>query len=84
MVCPNDFERDSVPLEVVPCTRSLSKVYGMYGGDINGTTLTVGFEAMTALKRDGTALIPASLVNVLKGIPTISVIIHARANCSWA
>jgi len=39
----------------------------MYGGDIDGTTSTVGLEAMTALKRDGTALIPASLVNVLKG-----------------
>ena len=39
----------------------------MYGDDIDGTTLTVGFEAMTALKRDGSALIPASLVNVLKG-----------------
>ena len=39
----------------------------MYGDDIDGTTLTVGFEAMTALKRDGTILIPASLVNVLKG-----------------
>ena len=39
----------------------------MYGGDIDGTTSTVGFEAMTALKRDGSALIPASLVNVLKG-----------------
>ena len=39
----------------------------MYGGDIDGTTSTVGFEAMTALKRDGTSLIPASLVNVQKG-----------------
>ena len=29
----------------------------MYGGNINGTTLTVGFEAMTALKRDGTAFL---------------------------
>ena len=48
--CPNDFERDSVPLEVVPYIRSLSKVDGMYGADINGTTSTVGFEAMTALK----------------------------------
>ena len=44
----------------------------MYGDDIDGTTLTVGFEAMTALKRDGTALIPASLVNVLKGNPTFN------------
>ena len=31
-------------------------------------TTTVGTRAMTALKRDGTALIPASLVNVLKGM----------------
>ena len=67
MVCPNDFERYSVPFEVVPYIRSLCKVDGMYGDDIDGTTLTVGFEAMTALKRDGTAVIPASLVNVLKG-----------------
>ena len=72
-MCPNDFERDSVPLEVVPYIRSLSKVDGMYGGDIDGTTSTVGFEAMTALKRDGTALIPASLVNVLTGIRLIFV-----------
>ena len=56
-----------MPLEVVPYNHSLCKVDGMYGDDIDGTTLTVGFEAMTALKRDGTALIPASLVNVLKG-----------------
>ena len=39
----------------------------MYGANINGMTTTVGVRAMTALKRDGTALIPASLVNVLKG-----------------
>ena len=57
-----------MPLEVVPYIRSLCKADGMYGDDIDGTTLTVGFEAMAALKRDGTALIPASLVNVLKGI----------------
>ena len=38
-VCPNDFERDSVPLEVVPYIHSLCKVDGMYGGDIDGTTL---------------------------------------------
>ena len=56
-----------MPLEVVPYNHSLCKVDGMYCDDIDGTTLTVGFEAMTALKRDGTALIPASLVNVLKG-----------------
>ena len=66
-MCPNDFERDSVPLEVVPYIRSLCKVGGMYDGDINGTTRTVDSRAMTALKRDGSALIPASLVNVLKG-----------------
>ena len=39
----------------------------MYVGNIHGTTSTVGFEAMTALKRDGTALIPAPLVPELKG-----------------
>ena len=39
----------------------------MYGAYIDGTTPTVGIRAMTALKRDGSALIPASLVNVLKG-----------------
>ena len=39
----------------------------MYEAYINGTTRTAGIGAMTALKRDGTALIPASLVNVLKG-----------------
>ena len=38
----------------------------MYKADINGTTITVGIGAMTVLKRDGTALIPASLFNVLK------------------
>ena len=65
--CLNDFERDSVPFEVVPYISSLCTVDGMYGDDINGTTRTVGFRAMTALKRDGSALIPASLVNVLKG-----------------
>ena len=56
-----------MPLEVMPYTRSLCKVDNMYGGDINGTTRTIGFEAMTALKRDGSALIPASLINVQKG-----------------
>ena len=56
-----------MPLKVVPYIRSLCKADGMYGDDMDGTTLTVGFEAMTALKRDGSALIPASLVNVLKG-----------------
>ena len=40
----------------------------MYGVDINGTTTTVDIGAMTALKRDGSASIPASLVNELKGI----------------
>ena len=30
-------------------------------------TCTVDIRAMTALKRDGSALIPASLVNVMKG-----------------
>ena len=40
----------------------------MYGANINGMTLPLIFRAMTALKRDGTALIPASLVNVLKGM----------------
>ena len=44
----------------------------MYGDDIDGTTLTVGFEAMTALKRDATALIPAPLVPELKGIRYIT------------
>ena len=39
----------------------------MYGANINGMTTTVDIRAMTALKQDGTALIPASLVNVLKG-----------------
>ena len=68
MVCPNDFERFWKPLEVVPYIRSLCKVGGMYYGNINGTTRTVAFWAMTALKRDGSALIPASLVNVLKGM----------------
>ena len=57
-----------MPLEVVPYTHSLCSVDGMYGGDIDDTTWTVGFEAMTALERDGSALIPASLVNVQKGI----------------
>ena len=56
-----------MPFEVVPYIRSLCKVDGMYGGDINGTTSTVGFEAMTALKQDGTASIPAPLVPELKG-----------------
>ena len=51
----------------VPYNHSLCKVDGMYGADINGTTRTVGIGAMTALKRDGTVLIPASLVNELKG-----------------
>ena len=40
----------------------------MYGANINGMTTTVDIRAMTALKQDGTALIPASLVIVLKGI----------------
>ena len=39
----------------------------MYGANINGMTTTVDIRAITALKLDGTALIPASLVNVLKG-----------------
>ena len=39
----------------------------MYGVNINGTTITVDNGAMTALKRDGSSLKPASLVNVLKG-----------------
>ena len=42
--CLNDFERDSVPFEVVPYIRSLCKVGGMYDGDINGTTRTVALE----------------------------------------
>ena len=46
---------------------SLCEGGGMYGVDINGTTITVDNGAMTALKRDGSSLIPASLVNVLKG-----------------
>ena len=40
----------------------------MYGANINGMTTTVDIRAMTALKQDGTALIPASLVIVLKGM----------------
>ena len=56
-----------MPLEVIPYIHSLCKPDGMYGDDIDGTTLTVGFEAMTALKRDGSALIPAPLVPELKG-----------------
>ena len=44
-----------MPLEVIPYIHSLCKSDGMYGDDIDGTTLTVGFEAMTALKRDGSA-----------------------------
>jgi len=40
----------------------------MYGGKIDGTTTTVDIKLMTALKRNGSSLIPASLVNVLKGI----------------
>ena len=56
-----------MPSEVVPYNHSLCKVDGMYVAGINGTTTTVDIGAMTALKRDGSALIPASLVNVLKG-----------------
>ena len=56
-----------MPSEVVPYNHSLCKVDGMYGDNINGMTTTVDIRAMTALKRDGTAFIPASLVNVLKG-----------------
>ena len=56
-----------MPSEVVPYNHSLCNVDGMYGANINGMTTTVDIRAMTALKRDGTALIPASLVNVLKG-----------------
>ena len=56
-MCPNDFERIATPLEVVPFIRSLCQVGGIYGRDINGKTETVGFRAMTALKRDGSALI---------------------------
>ena len=44
----------------------------MYGANTNGMTTTVDNRAMTALKRDGTALIPASLVNVLKGKEAIA------------
>jgi hypothetical protein len=55
----------------VPYNHSLCKVDGMYGADINGTTRTVCVGAMTVLKRDGTALIPASIVNVLKGMDRI-------------
>ena len=40
----------------------------MYGANINGMTTTVDIRAMTALKQDGTAFIPASLVIVLKGM----------------
>ena len=57
----------ATPFTTQTAKPSLCKVDGMYGGDINGTTSTVGFEAMTALKRDGTALIPAPLVPELKG-----------------
>ena len=64
-----------MPFEVIPYIRSLCKIDGMYGDDINGTTWTVGIGAITALKRDGSALIPASLVNVLK-IQTKSFQIH--------
>ena len=42
--CPNDFERDSVPFEVVPYIRSLCTVDGMYGVHSNGTTRTVALE----------------------------------------
>ena len=56
-----------MPSEVVPYNHSLCEIDGMYGDDINGTTTTVDIRLMTVLKRDGTALIPASLVNVLKG-----------------
>ena len=57
----------ATPFTTQTAKPSLCKVDGMYDGDINGKTSTVGFEAMTALKRDGTALIPAPLVPELKG-----------------
>ena len=57
----------ATPFTTQTAKPSLCKVDGMYGGDINGTTSTVGFEAMTALKRDGSASIPAPLVPELKG-----------------
>ena len=38
-----------------------------YAQTIESTFRFIGFEAMTALERDGSALIPASLVNVQKG-----------------
>ena len=63
------YDVSAMPLEVIPYTRSLCKVDSMYGaiGDINGTTKTIGFGAMTALnEQDGSALIPASLINVQK------------------
>ena len=57
----------AMPFTTQTAKLSLCEVGGMYGIDINGTTTTVDIGAMTALKRDGSALIPASLVNVLKG-----------------
>ena len=65
-----------MPLEVIPYIHSLCKSDGMYGDDIDGTTLTVGFEAMTALKRDGSALIPAPLVPELKGNFEMSLVVY--------
>ena len=62
-----------MPFEVIPYIRSLCKIDGMYGDDINGTTPTVGFEAITVLKQDGTALIPAPLVPELKGISPLPI-----------
>ena len=57
----------AMPFTTQTAKLSLCEVGGMYGVDINGTTITVDNGAMTALKRDGSSLIPASLVNVLKG-----------------
>ena len=57
----------ATPFTTQTAKLSLCAVDGMYGGDIDGTTTTVDIGAMTALKRDGSAFIPASLVNVPKG-----------------
>ena len=46
----------AMPFTTQTAKLSLCEVGGMYGVDINGTTLTVDIGAMTALKRDGSAL----------------------------
>ena len=64
MVCPNDFERFWKPLEVVPYIRSLCKEDGMYGDDIDGTTLTVGFEAMMSAPDLPLLLLPLFITSI--------------------